>query len=302
MEGTGLYWYEILNCVFNAWISYTAIILNILTIHAIRKTSSLPKPLKTLLLSLAVSDLGVGLLAQPLNIASFVMELKENSENSPTLFIMHSAYLVAMNLFFLATFFGVTALSADRFLAIHLHLRYQEMVTHNRVIVVVISIWLLSTCLSLVALWTSLNIIYVIFGIVETFGFLASTFLNYKIFLTARHHAHQIQVLHGMQEAQDGQMTSANRLRKSAVATVYLYVVFLVCYLPDICILWIMATSSEPINFAIIQYFTVTLLLLNSSLNPLIYCWKMRHIRHAVKNILRNILTKHKRISLSTGT
>ena len=46
--------------------------LNILTIHAIRKTSSLPKPLKTLLLSIAVSDLGVGFLAQPLYIAWMV--------------------------------------------------------------------------------------------------------------------------------------------------------------------------------------------------------------------------------------
>ena len=294
MEESGFHWYEILFCVFNAWISYTAIILNGATIHAIRKTSPLPKPLKTLLLSLSVSDLGVGLLVQPLNIVTFVVELKQKSENSRTLDLTHSAYLVAMNLFFLATFFGVTALSADRFLAIHLHLRYQELVTRNRVIAVVISIWMLSTFLSLVALWTPLNIIYVIFGIVETFGFLTSTFLNYKIYLTVRHHTHQIQRLHGQQETQDGQMANANRLRKSAVATVYVYVVFWVCYLPDICILWIMATNSEPLNFVNIQYFTVTLLLLNSSLNPLIYCWKMRHIRHAVKNILRNALSNHK--------
>ena len=62
----------IVNCVLNASLTYTAIMLNILTIHAIRKTSSLPKPLKTLLLSLAVSDLGVGLLAQPLYIAKMM--------------------------------------------------------------------------------------------------------------------------------------------------------------------------------------------------------------------------------------
>ena len=55
----------IANCVFNSFLSYTAVMLNVLTIHAIRKTSSLPKTLKTLLLSLAVSDVGVGLLVQP---------------------------------------------------------------------------------------------------------------------------------------------------------------------------------------------------------------------------------------------
>ena len=74
----------IVNSVFNALLSYTAIMLNIIIIHALRKTSSLPKPLKTLLLSLAVSDLGVGLSVQPLGVANLVMRLKENTENSLT--------------------------------------------------------------------------------------------------------------------------------------------------------------------------------------------------------------------------
>ena len=62
----------IANCVFNSFLSYTAIMLNIVTIHAIRKTSSLPKTLKTLLVSLAVSDVGVGLLAKPFDISFLV--------------------------------------------------------------------------------------------------------------------------------------------------------------------------------------------------------------------------------------
>ena len=67
-ETDPLYSSSIVNCVLNAFSACTATMLNILTIHAMRKTSSLPNPLKTLLLSLAVSDLGVGLLAQPLYI------------------------------------------------------------------------------------------------------------------------------------------------------------------------------------------------------------------------------------------
>ena len=34
---------------------------------------------------------------------------------------------------------GVVAVSVDRFLAVHFHLRYQELVTHKRVVIVVIS-------------------------------------------------------------------------------------------------------------------------------------------------------------------
>ena len=291
MEEDGLYWYEILNCVFNAWISYTAIILNSLTIHAIRKTPSLPKPFKTLLLSLSVSDLGVGLVAQPLNITSFVMEyLERNTENHPTLNIIHKVYLVAVNLFFFASFFGVTALSTDRFLAIHLHLRYQELVTHERLVAVVISIWVVSASLSLVGLFIPINVVYVIFAIIEILCLVTATLLNYKIYMAARRHAGQTHIFQVRQETQDTTMANVERVKKYVIATVYVYLVFLVCYLPDICILWIIAITTKPQDSVfIVQNFTVTLLLLNSSLNPVVYCLKMRHIRHAVIEILRKI-------------
>ena len=73
----------VVNCVFNAFLCLTTIVLNIITIQAIRKTSSLPKTLKTLLLSLAVSDLGVGLLVQPLYVAILVMEIGLQSVFNP---------------------------------------------------------------------------------------------------------------------------------------------------------------------------------------------------------------------------
>ena len=71
------------NCVFNAFLCLTTIVLNIITIQALRKTSSLPKTLKTLLLSLAASDLGVGLLVQPLYVAILVMEIGLQSVFNP---------------------------------------------------------------------------------------------------------------------------------------------------------------------------------------------------------------------------
>ena len=71
--------------------------LNIVTIQAIRKTPSLSKNLKTLLLSLAVSDLGVGLLAQPLYVVHLVStDWNENNETSNAIYI---AVLVPTNLF-----------------------------------------------------------------------------------------------------------------------------------------------------------------------------------------------------------
>ena len=101
-----------------------------------------------MLLSLAVSDVGVSLLGQPLYISLLVNGFQQNIPGCS----MYKAFDILVLLFSTASFIGVVAVSVDRFLAIHLHLRYQELVTHKRVGAVVISIWVLSAFLSLMAL------------------------------------------------------------------------------------------------------------------------------------------------------
>ena len=141
MAGTGDFYSTLVaNCLFNAFLLFTALVLNIITIRALRKISSFPKPLKTLLLSLAVSDLGVGLLVLPLYIARLIMNI-EQSANKRLHYTVYTAQRVFGYLLCVASFLGIIALTVDRFLAIYLHLRYQELVTHKRVIAVVISVW-----------------------------------------------------------------------------------------------------------------------------------------------------------------
>ena len=118
--------------VINAFSSYTAIMLNSVTIHAMRKSPLMPKPLKILLLSLAISDLGVGLLVQPFAIELLV---KWTQRNNPSC-IIYTSFTIILSLFSYASLFSVMIISADRFLAIHLHLRYQELVTYKSVVFV----------------------------------------------------------------------------------------------------------------------------------------------------------------------
>ena len=153
-EFEDLYSTYVANCAFSSVLCYTAIMLNIVTIHAIRRTSSLPITLKTLLLSLAVSDVGVGLLGQPFYISLLVMWLQQNDPSCNT----YKGFAVVSSTVGLASFFGVVVVSVDMFLAIHLHLRYQELVTHKRVVAVVISIWVLTVFLSLMTFWVSFYI------------------------------------------------------------------------------------------------------------------------------------------------
>ena len=279
----------IANCVFNAFFSFTAITFNIVTIIALRKPLTIPRAVKILLLSLAVSDLGVGLLVQPLYITRLVMMIKENTQTRYFDITLNSFYATGTFLSY-ATFFGVVALTADRFLALHLHLRYQELVTHKRVVAVVISIWILSAIPMLLSIWIP-NAVGIILVSVESVCYLTTAFFYFKIYLAVRHHSNQNHVLQAqLAQNNKGDMTNAARERKAAVGTLYVYLVFLICYLPNTCY-WIVHRSVGP-STMLSQFvlYANTLIYLNSSLNPLIYSWKMRHVRHAIMGILRNIL------------
>jgi len=124
------------------------------------------------------------------------------------------------------------AVSVDRFLAIHLHLRYQELVTHKRVVAVVISIWAMSVFLSLMTLRVSFDIRNIISVFIGILGLILTTLVYIRIYLALRFHKNQIQVLQVPQVAQTGELGNFAGRIKSAVGVFYVYLVYLVCYLP----------------------------------------------------------------------
>ena len=192
-EAKGWHSTLVVNCVLNSFLSSTAILLNIITIQALRKTPSLSKPLKTLLLSLAVSDLGVGFLVQPTYVAVLVMKIKQNADNR-TYYTIFDTFYIQNFLFVFASFFGVFALTVDRFLAIHLHLRYQELVTHKRVVAVVSSVWVLSALIASLALkW--IQVLGFILVTIHIVCYITTGLFYCKMYAVIRHHANQINVL-----------------------------------------------------------------------------------------------------------
>ena len=281
------------NCVFNSFLSYTTIILNILTIHAIRKTALLPKPLRTLLLSLAASDVGVGLLAQPLYISTLVSWLKQKHIDR----IFYKGLLAVITFFCISSLLNVVTISVDRFLAVHLHLRYQELVTHRRVIAAVISIWLLSAIISSSVVWNPLLFISQVIGLViMTLCLILVVIVYWRIYIVLKRHKIQIeglQIQEVQQGVQNGDLSNFLKLRKSALGTFYACIVFLICYLPSYVLSFLfMARLSSSISYYNAWPHTTTLFFLNSSLNPVIYCWKMGPIRRTLMHTMRGIVNR----------
>ena len=111
----------------NIVLSITASLGNVLILIALRKVTSIHPPTKLLFQCLAITDLGVGLISQPL--MATLMLLVDNILN-----IMFSHLLSSLSITFCGvSVFASTALSVDRLLALFLGLRYRHVVTLKRI-------------------------------------------------------------------------------------------------------------------------------------------------------------------------
>ena len=129
----------IANCILNTPLMLLSIIGNALVLVAILRTPSIRSPSVIFLCNLAVSDLLVGLVVQPVYVAAEIA-------------ITVRALLQAAKLMGFAGF-GVslttmTAITVDRFLALHYHLQYPNFMTTSRAIYTIITIWLIITLFS----------------------------------------------------------------------------------------------------------------------------------------------------------
>lgn len=273
--------------IINGYLSYTAIALNITTILALRKTASLPKPLKTLLLSLAISDLSVGLVLQPWYIK--ILSTLMGSEKTPKFQTTFKEFLSTAWFLCSVSFLGVVALSVDRFLAIHLHLRYQEFVTRRRAVALVIFVWVMSAFLTTLVDSVLKQNGAVVYISIEALSLITTALFYYQIYIVVKRQTNQMQNLRIRQE-QTENIANAARLRKSALGTFWVYVVFLACYLPDIIIhAAILSADKNSALLHNLHLWALTLVFFHSSINPLIYCWNMRHIQYTILDIIRTI-------------
>ena len=280
-HGTAVYSLCVLNFIF----SPVAAFGNILVIRALLKASSIPANIKKFFLSLAVSDLAVGLFAQ-LMLAVVLRMAASGGHNfdllCPTILTVCCFFLFLLGC---ASFLNVTTIAVDRLLAITLHLRYRELVTSKCVIIALVSIWITSGGAAFQ--FVSLNIHNVmVVVIVEYVGILLTTVTYIHIYRVVRHHQKQI---HSQLKHQNAQAMELFREKKSALNAVHFYVIFVACYLHHFSSVKLLITDSSQISVWLAMYATVIFVPLNSSLNPLVYCWRYQEIRQIMKSTVKNI-------------
>ena len=271
--------------VIQSFLSITAFLGNTLILVALHKESSLHAPSKLLFRTLATTDLCVGIIVEPLVLTASISDVNERWD------ICHFAYVASHISGYIlgsVSLFTLTAISVDRLLALSLGLRYRQVVTLKRTHAIVTVFWVLSIVGTAMYFWSYRITLW--YGCTVTSLCIATAFFCYiRIFFALRHN--QAQVQHHPHQGQPSQIAPLNtaRYRKTVSSALWVQLALVVCYLPNV----IVAALTSQRNFTsplfLASEFAVTLVYFNSSLNPILYCWKIREVRRAVKETVRQI-------------
>ena len=268
----------------NIFLSITAAVGNVLILIALKNVSSIHPPTKLFFQCLAVTDLCVGLIVQPLYVTYIMSLIIQMNVN-----VLHYVYKVFKASSFILCGVSVvtsTAISVDRLLALSLGLRYRQVVTIRRVRVVITCFWLIEA----LAIWFRVKRIAIAnaaSSVVLILCLVISIFCYTRIHLKLRHQHAQVQnnVPHGQQNG-GGIPLNIARYKKTVSSIMWVQLALVACYVP-----WgiVAMLDANGIEHDVAWRTVDTLVFLNSSLNPILYCWKITEVKQAVKGTIRQL-------------
>ena len=273
--------------VLNIVLAITATLGNALILFALHTISSIHPPTKLFLRCLVVTDICVGLIVQPLY-SVYLLKIILNTN-------WRIVFLAGTTLTFMlcgVSFLTAAAISVDRLLALLLGLRYRYTVTAKRVGAVIAIFWVSAITNGFIyCFWNAYIANSAAFASTIISAFV-SVFSYAKIFLNLRHHRVQAQQRHVCREQANDRGTPLNlaRYKRSVHSIALVHMTLAVCFLPLVVYLIMVTTNSE-------SYFLVYIIgpssrisaYLNSSLNPILYCWKIREVGRAVKRTVKRV-------------
>ena len=261
-----LRWHLTFLSVVNILLAITAILGNTLILVALHHESSLHPPSKLLLRCLAITDLSVGLISQPLSVAFWISIVVRNWTFCRLFSILTfmASYLLGS-----VSLLTLTVIGVERLLALMLGLRYRQVVTCRRISVTLALIWIVSTVAAMISRWNALiTTWYGYIGISQSLT--TSTFSYSMIFWRLRQHQTRLHV----QTNQTSTLDIA-RYKKAVSSALWLQLALIACYLPFQITDIIYDPDNVKRSVFLAAQITFILVYLNSTLNPILYCWKI---------------------------
>lgn len=266
----------------NIFFAFTAFLGNVLILFSLRRVTSIHPPTKLLFQCLAVTDLCVGFIVQPLFCVYFMLHLRHAKVNS-------LYYILKVGGGLTKVLCGVsvltsTAISVDRLLALLLGLQYKHVVTLSRVCRVVISFWSIGVLFVALSIWRrdigqKLSSIFIAVFLITSI----SSFV--KIYLKLQQHQTQITSnFHQGHLSKIENPLNIARYKKTVSNILWVQLALVVCYVP-----YGILAGTKVFDSVVPKMATHTLIFVNSSLNPLLYCWKIGEVRKVAKGIIRQL-------------
>ncbi|EDO36184.1 predicted protein [Nematostella vectensis] len=262
---------------------------NFLVVAGIWKTRSLHSPANFLICVLAISDMGVGIAVLPFHIAANMYALY--TDFSPWCDATRIAYGIGV-FFACVSLVTITAISIERVAALYWALTYESFASNNKVALFVIITWPGSALLSLLQ-YFDISTYKILAAAISFLCFVASTIGCFKIYQVVHHHRTQIRHQESVTKTSCNRVAEATRdraaiakRRKSSLAMLLLYGLFVLCYTPYVCVQLVMLFGLDNGFIQAWEITTVSIVFVNSVLNPLLYCWRMRDIRRAMMSLM----------------
>ena len=273
-------------CVVTVILSVSSSLGNTMILLALRKCQSLHSPSKALLCSLALTDLFVGLIVLPLFTAYYLMVILQIPRYYCVIAITYgrtSTFIGGVSLLTVAT------IAIDRYLAFHLRLRYRELVKLRRVVCLLVIEWIATAVWS--GSWFLSVLINMYSGAVGLLSWcLIIPLCYFSIYRNLRRHVAQIHCNLNSSASTDFDVA---QYKKTVNSMLWSYGLLLVCYMPHLTSLLVILFTGLNTTFRFPLHVSGIVVFVNSCLNPVLYCWKIKGIREIVFiniNVLRNFV------------
>ena len=262
--------------------------LNGITLYVFWKEKRVKTVADILLCFLTTTDIIGGLVAMPsFGIGSILRGM--NIGNPCSIFLIRTQIgMFSVDI----TLITSILILLDRYYAIFYPYSYQ--IRKNRTgvaVVLLVSLWCICAAICSLSTITSKNFLAIAFTYttVTSFVFL-SIWIHMRILIQVRRSQKDIAFKIGHLNRNKCKIKSWYRRKGTRITAVILCGIFL-CYAPKIITGNLMKHFSDARSYKIAFYWTVSLMLLNSFMNPLVYIWQMKWFRNALRKIISNRTT-----------
>ena len=263
------------------------ILMNVLVIVAIKTRRRLQSTYNILLACLAVTDLAVGVVSQPLFIAQEIYFLSGPSQVDYCYFYRKIVFIYLVPC--IESLLILAILSTERYIAMKFSLRYASIVTTPRLIGAVVCSWLISA-LSLISWLTpvtrsTLSGLLVYVTVIP--AILVVVFCHTTVYFVSRRHMNQIKTQHLSSETTAKFQEERKAFKTTSVILAFLFLSYVPGILDGLLRLIDILPRNYPESQLQLLPIAFSCVFWNSLFNPVIYCGRNRDLRKVMLELIK---------------